>query len=125
MNDGGDLRYGNVYARGAAMVFVVVISVVLVGGSISYIVHLFRRDSRIRSQGRDVRALVEDVRFLGSNDGGSANIKYRLSWTEDGVTKQVEGSDTVSAFYSSRVQKGCEIDIKYLDDNNIMFVFDK
>ncbi|MDV9198245.1 hypothetical protein [Streptomyces sp. Wh19] len=69
--------------------------------------------------------MVEDVRYLGSNDGGSSNIKYRLSWTEDGVTKEVEGRDTVSAFYSSRLQKGCEIDIKYLDDNNIMFVFDK
>ncbi len=107
------------------MLFAVIISIVLFVGFISYIVHLFRRDHRIRWEGRDILAVVEDVRYLGSNDGGSANIKYRLSWTEDGVTKEVEGRDTVSAFYSSRLQKGCEIDIKYLDDNNIMFVFDK
>ncbi|MEL5955812.1 hypothetical protein AADR41_13755 [Streptomyces sp. CLV115] len=41
------------------------------------------------------------------------------------MTKEVEGRDTVSAFHSSRLRKGCEIDIKYLDDNNTMFLFDK
>jgi hypothetical protein len=107
------------------MLFVAIISIAIIGGSIAYIVRLFMRDHKIRWEGRDIRAVVEDVRYLGSNDGGSSNIKYRLSWTEDGVTKEVEGRDTVSAFYSSRLQKGCEIDIKYLDDNNIRFVFDK
>ncbi|MFD7617851.1 hypothetical protein [Streptomyces sp. NPDC059802] len=107
------------------MIFVVIISAVLIVGSIAYIVHLFHRDQEIRSKGRDIRALVEDVRYISSNDGGSANIKYRLSWHEDGVVKQVEGSDTISAFCSSKVQKGCEIDIKYLDDDHILFVFDK
>ncbi|MCX4732261.1 hypothetical protein OG520_27885 [Streptomyces sp. NBC_00984] len=107
------------------MIFVAVISVVLVVGSIAYIVYLFHRNQEIRSKGRDIRALVEDVRYISSNDGGSANIAYRLSWHEDGVVKQVEGRDTISAFYSSKVQKGCEVDIKYLDDDHIMFVFDK
>ncbi|MFD9600350.1 hypothetical protein [Streptomyces sp. NPDC059970] len=94
-------------------------------GSISYIARLFKRDHEIRAHGRDIRALVEDVRHLGSNDGGSVNIKYRLSWQEGGVTKSVEGRDTISSFRSSRVQKGCEVDIKYLDDDHIMFVFDE
>ncbi|WP_326770588.1 hypothetical protein OG978_43335 (plasmid) [Streptomyces sp. NBC_01591] len=107
------------------MKFAVIISVILVVGSIAYIVHLFNRDHRIRSQGRDLRALVEDVRYISSNDGGSANIKYRLSWCEGGVTRHVEGRDTIPAFYSSKVQKGCEVDITYLDDDHILFVFDK
>ncbi|MFD0344649.1 hypothetical protein ACFVH0_39285 [Streptomyces sp. NPDC127117] len=107
------------------MIFVVVISVLLVGGTIAYIVHLFNRDHKIRSQGRDIHALVENVRYVSSNDGGSTTIEYRLSWHEDGETRYVEGRDTIPAFYSSRVQKGCEIDIKYLDDDHIMFVFDR
>lgn len=107
------------------MVFVAIISVVTFGGGFFFLLHLFRRDQKILWEGRDVRALVEDVRHLGTNDSGSVEIKYRLSWSEDGATKQVEGRDTISAARSSRVQKGCEIDIKYLDDRNIMFIFDK
>lgn len=107
------------------MIFAVIISVVIVVGSFVYIVHLFTRDHEIRSHGRDIRALVEDVRYISSNDGGSVNIKYRLSWNEDGVTRSVEGSDTISSFYSSKVQKGCEVDINYLDDDHILFVFDQ
>lgn len=107
------------------MIIAVAISVIITVGVISYIVHLFRRDHMIRWHGRDVLALVEDVRYVSSNDGGSTTIKYRLSWQEDGETKYVEGRDTIPAFYSSRVQKGCEIDIKYLDDDHLHFVFDK
>ncbi|MEE1736699.1 hypothetical protein PUR49_09300 [Streptomyces sp. BE147] len=83
------------------------ISAVLVVGGAAHITHLFRRDHRIRSQGRDVRALVEDVRLVGTNDSGAAIVKYRLSWYEDGSMKYVEGGDTVSVIHSSMVQKGC------------------
>ncbi|MFF4078766.1 hypothetical protein ACFYZN_05110 [Streptomyces sp. NPDC001777] len=107
------------------MIFAIALSVVIVGGFIAYIVHLFLRDHRIDTRGRDITALVEDVRYVSSNDGGSTTIKYLLSWQEDGATKRVEGRETIPAFYSSKVQKGCEIDIKYLDDNNLQFVFQK
>ncbi|SFY11760.1 hypothetical protein OH786_12520 [Streptomyces atratus] len=107
------------------MIIVFIISAILIVGSIAYIASLFKRDDEIRSHGRDIRALVEDVRYISSNDGGSVNIKYRLSWQEGGVTRSVEGRDTISSFRSSRVQKGCEVDIKYLDDDHIMFVFDE
>ncbi|MCX4968034.1 hypothetical protein OHA98_25390 [Streptomyces sp. NBC_00654] len=106
------------------MEFAFIISAVLVLGSLAYIIHLFRRDHRIRSQGRDVRALVEDVRLVSTNDSGAATIKYRLSWHENGATKYVEGRDTISAFHSSKVQKGCEVAIRYLDDDHILFDFD-
>ncbi|MFF9350731.1 hypothetical protein [Streptomyces sp. NPDC014734] len=123
--DVSGLLRGNIYARGVVVAFVFVVSFIIVAGGISYIVRLFVRDEKIRSQGRDIRALVEDVRYVSSNDGGSTTIKYRLSWQEDGATTYVEGRDTISAFRSSQVQKGCEVDIKYLDDDHILFVFDK
>ncbi|CAI0924576.1 hypothetical protein V2T44_05225 [Serratia ficaria] len=107
------------------MKFAIIISIILFAGAIAYIAYLFQRDHKIQSQGRDVQARVEEVRYLSANDNGTTNIKYRLSWHENGVTKQVEGKETIPAFYSSKVQKGCEVDIKYLDDDHIQFVFDK
>ena len=107
------------------MAFAIIFSVVISASVIAYIIYLFIRDHKILSQGTDVRALVEDVRYVSSNDGGSTTIRYRLSWVQGDVTKQVEGKETIPALYASKVQKGCEVNIKYLDDDHILFVFDK
>ncbi|MCS4267242.1 hypothetical protein [Serratia sp. BIGb0163] len=107
------------------MKFAIIISVILTVGVIAYIVYLFNRDHKIQTLGRDIQARVEEIHYISSNDNGSTNIKYRLSWHEKGITKQVEGKETIPAFYSSKVQKGCEVEIKYLDDDHISFVFDK
>jgi hypothetical protein len=107
------------------MKFAIIISVIIIAGSIAYIAYLFNRDHKIQSQGRNIQARVEEVHYISSNENGTTNIKYRLSWHEGGVTKQVEGKETIPAFYSSKVQQGCEVDIKYLDDDHILFVFDK
>ena len=107
------------------MKFAIIISVILTVGVIAYIVYLFNRDHKIQTQGRDIQARVEEVHYISSNENGTTNIKYRLSWQEGDVTKQVDGKETIPAFYSSKVQQGCEVDIKYLDDDHILFVFDK
>jgi hypothetical protein len=107
------------------MKFAIIISVIIIAGSIAYIAYLFNRDHKIQSQGRNIQARVEEVHYISSNENGTTNIKYRLSWHEGGVTKQVEGKETIPAFYSSKVQQGSEVEIKYLDDDHILFVFDK
>ncbi|MEU0628290.1 hypothetical protein [Streptomyces sp. NPDC005989] len=107
------------------MLFVYIVSAAIAIGAVSYIIHLFLRDHMIDTHGREIRALVEDVRRVAEYDGGSITIEYRLSWHEDGETKYVEGRETILARRSSQVQKGCEVDIKYLDDDHISFVFDK
>lgn len=107
------------------MKFAIFISVIIIVGSITYIGYLFNRTHKIREQGRDIQARVEEVHYLSSNENGTTNIKYRLSWQDGDVTKQVEGKETIPAFYSSKVQQGCEVEIKYLDDDHILFVFDK
>ncbi|MGW2113127.1 hypothetical protein [Streptomyces sp. NPDC001948] len=107
------------------MLFIYIFSAAIAVGTVSYIIHLYRRDHLIDTRGRDIRALVEDVRRVAEYDGGSITIKYRLSWQENGATKYAEGRETILAHRSSQVQKGCEIDIKYLDDEHISFVFDK
>ncbi|MEV5674097.1 MULTISPECIES: hypothetical protein [unclassified Streptomyces] len=128
-NTGTGPRHDNGYARGASVDFAIaisiIISVIIVAGSIAYIVYLFFRDQKIWSQGRDIRVLVEDVRHVGTNDSGSVTIDYRLSWNEGGVVRHVEGRDTILAIRSSAVQKGCEVDIRYVDDDHLLFVFDK
>lgn len=107
------------------MALAIVISILLFGGFFGYIAHLFYRDHKIDAQGRELLARVEEVHYRSANDTGSVNIRYRLSWPEDGGTKQVEGRETIPAFYSSKVQKGSEVTIRYLDDDHIAFVFDK
>lgn len=105
------------------MTFAVIISVILTVGMIAYIVRLFLRDDKIKTHGRDIKALVEDVRHVGTNESGSFEIAYRLSWREGDVTRHVDGRDTIPASRMPKVQKGCEVDIKYLDDAHILFVF--
>jgi hypothetical protein len=117
-----------VSARAAAdtpTTIVVTLSVLLAVGAVVYIARLFRRDHKIRWEGRDIRVLVEDVRHVATNESGSPTLRYRLSWEEDGVTRRIEGRETVLARHAPQLKKGREIDIKYLSDDRILFVFDK
>ncbi|AGB80449.1 hypothetical protein D781_0047 [Serratia sp. FGI94] len=107
------------------MKFAIIISVIIFAGFFAYIAHLFYRDHKIDAQGRELLAHVEEVHYRSSNDNGSINIRYRLSWQEGAATKEVEGKETIPAFYSSKVQQGSDVTIRYLDDDHIAFVFDK
>ncbi|MEV0261558.1 hypothetical protein AB0I49_09460 [Streptomyces sp. NPDC050617] len=107
------------------MQLILVISIAIAIGAVAYIVHLFIRDHKIETRGRDIVAVVEDVRHVATSDSGSMTVKYRLSWHEDGATRYAEGRETILAARFPRLQKGCQIDIKYLDDDHIAFVFDK
>lgn len=107
------------------MKIAIVFSVVFIVGMIVYIVYLFNRDHRIQTQGRDLQATIEDVTYISSNDNGTLNIRYRLAVQDGSVTRAVAGTETISAFYASKMQKGQNVDIKYLDDRHILFIFDK
>lgn len=106
------------------MIIAFVVSAVIAVGFVGYLATLFKRDHDVRWNGRDVRALVEDVRHVGTNDAGSFEITYRLSWQEDGARKTVEGRETISARRFPQLRPGHEIAIRYLDDRNVRFVFD-
>ncbi|MGW3086721.1 hypothetical protein [Streptomyces sp. NPDC001108] len=106
------------------MIVAFLISAVIAVGFVGYLATLFKRDHDIRWHGRDVRALVEDIRHIGTNDAGSFEIAYRLSWQEDGEKKTVEGRDTIPARRFPLLRPGHETAIRYLDDRKIMFVFD-
>ncbi len=107
------------------MTFVIVLSVVICAGAVAYIASLFISDHHILTRGRDVRARVEEARHLGANENGAVTLAYRLSWREGAATKRVEGRETIPARHAPRVRVGDEVDIKYLDDNHILFMFDK
>ncbi|MFF8503991.1 DUF3592 domain-containing protein [Streptomyces anulatus] len=106
------------------VVFVVALSVAITVGMIGYIASLFVRDHKIATRGRDIRALVEDVRHVATSDSGSVTVKYRLSWIEGGEARHVEGRETIPARRLPQVRKGSEVDIRYLDDDHLAFVFD-
>ncbi|WP_260255899.1 hypothetical protein [Streptomyces sp. 840.1] len=103
------------------------VAIGIVGGVIcvSWIVTLFVRDHRIAVHGRDVRALVEDVGVIARNDSDSVTIRYTLSWSENGGPKRVTGTETVPVRREAEVLAGREVNIRYLDDENLRFVFDR
>ncbi|MFJ8853284.1 hypothetical protein [Streptomyces sp. NPDC102437] len=61
------------------MLFAYIFSAAIAVGTVFYIVHLFLRDQMIDTHGREIRALVEDVRRVAEYDGSSITIEYRLS----------------------------------------------
>ncbi|MGY5959195.1 DUF3592 domain-containing protein [Kosakonia sp. BK9b] len=103
----------------------IIFSVIFIVGMVAYIVYLFNRDHKIQTLGREMQATVEDVSYISSNDNGTINIKYRLALNEGETPRSVEGKETISAFNAAKIQKGNKVDIKYLDDQHILFVFDK
>ncbi|WP_313353374.1 DUF3592 domain-containing protein [Kosakonia cowanii] len=107
------------------MKIAIAFSILFIVGMIAYIVYLFNRDHRIQSQGRDLQATIEEVSYISSNDNGTQNIRYRLAIHDGSVTRSVEGKETIAAFNSPKMQKGQKVDIKYLDDQHILFIFDK
>lgn len=107
------------------MIVGVVIGIVVGGVCVSWIVTLFVRDQRIATHGRDVRALVEDARVIARNDSDSVTIQYTLSWPENGGPKRVTGTETVAVRREAEVREGREVNIRYLDDDNLRFVFDR
>lgn len=94
-------------------------------GTFSWIGWLFYKDARIEKYGIVLNDKIISMRETSSNDGGSSNVRYSL-WVDfpDGQ-RLVEGKDTVSTFYGSQLEPGKEIKIKYLNDNNIAFIFNK
>lgn len=106
------------------MSLVVAIIIAIIGFGAAWIVSLSIRDYRIAARGHNVRALVEDVRILKHNESDSVTIRYRLSWQEDEHRKRVEGTETIPAHHSAGIQAGLDVIIRYLDDDNLQFVFD-
>lgn len=107
------------------MKIAIIFSIVFIVGMIAYIISLFNRDHRIQTQGRELQATIEDVSYISSNDNGTLNIKYRLVINDEGAARTVEGKDTISSLNAPKMQKGLNIGIKYLDDQHILFDFDK
>lgn len=84
---------------------------------------MFYKDALIKNHGVELNAKIINIRERSSNEGGSSNIHYSL-WVDfpDGQ-RLVEGKNTVSTFYASQLEPGKEIQIKYLNDDNIRFIF--
>lgn len=72
-----------------------------------------------------IKAKIEFVKYLSSNDGGSTNIAFILLANIDGKEVMLKGTETIATFYSSQLMPGKYIDIKYLDEKHFFFVFKK
>lgn len=107
-----------------SLVVAIMIAIIGFGIGAAWIVSLFIRDYRIAARGHNVRALVEDVRILKHNESDSVTIRCRLSWQEGEHRKSVESTETIPVHRSAEVQAGLNVIIRYLDDDNLQFVFD-
>lgn len=97
----------------------------IIVGVVFWIGWLFYKDARIEKHGVVLNAKIISMRETSSNDGGSSNVRYSLLVDFPDGQRLVEGRNTVSTFYGSQLEPGKEIKIKYLDDNNIAFIFNK
>ncbi|MDZ7320483.1 hypothetical protein N4G41_02430 [Kosakonia sacchari] len=102
-----------------------VLVIALVGGFVLYIGRQCYLAYQTDQHGRLLNAKILSMRSTGSNDGGSTNVVYELAVDFDGVERIVKGSQTIDTFYSSQLEPGKEIQIKYLDDENILFQYRK
>lgn len=102
-----------------------ILGALMLGGFIFWIGWLFYKDARIEKHDVVLNAKIISMRETSSNDGGSSNVRYFL-WVDfpDGQ-RLVESKNTVPTFYGSQLEPGKEIKIKYLDGNNIAFIFNK
>ena len=96
---------------------------VTLGGVVIWVVTLFYKDAKIENNGVVLAAKIINMSAVSANDNGSSNIRYKLLVEFPEGPRLVEGKDTISTFYSSQLEPGKTIKIKYLDDNNLRFIF--
>lgn len=99
--------------------------IALVGGFVLYIGRQCYLAYQTDQRGRLLNAKILSMRATGSNDGSSTNVVYELAVDFDGVQRIIKGTDGVNTFCSYQLEPGKEIQIKYLDDKNILFQYRK
>ncbi|MFJ4912700.1 hypothetical protein [Streptomyces sp. NPDC088726] len=76
-----------------------------------------------RSRAVPLKRLDESGEFVARNGSDSVTIRYTLPWPDDSAAERV--TETVSVRREAEVRAGREADIRYLDDENLRFVFDR
>lgn len=99
------------------------IAIIVFGGFFIWICYLFYNDARIANHGVELQAKIISMKAVSSNENGSTNVRYKLLVEFPEGERIVEGKDTIATFYSSQLEPGKEIRIKYLDDKNLTFLF--
>jgi len=96
---------------------------------IIYIGYLFYKESKIERYGIITTASINESRSISSNENGSSNIFFVLSFTDDTTheIRTVKLTKTISTFYASQLQAGMQVKIKYLknDPKELSFIFKK
>lgn len=99
------------------------IAIVVLGGFFIWIATLFYKDAKINKEGVLLNAKVLNMESVSSNENGSSNIRYKLLVEFPDGQRIVESKNTISTFYAGQLEPGKEVKIKYLNDDNIRFVF--
>ena len=92
------------------------IGLLILLGGVMFVVSLFVRDRQFRKHGRRVRVRLDEVRHVGSSETGAVTVRYRASWSEDGLLKVVEGRETIPAKRLRQMREGATVGIFYLGD---------
>lgn len=101
----------------------------IIAAVIAYIGYQFYRDSQIDKSGITTTAEILESRVISSNQQGSSNVFFVLSYVDSSTNenKTIRATETVPTFYASQLQVGMKVKIKYMKDNpdKMAFIFNK
>ncbi|EKP4478744.1 hypothetical protein ACVS9Z_004277 [Cronobacter dublinensis] len=106
----------------------VLIALLMVGVPAYIIGKSFYNDALIRKKGKTVTAVVLKSEQLSSNETGSINGAFIIKFNDAEKGPTIIGFEsTIPQLYAPRVQPGCEVQVRYLGDGDIVkayFIFE-
>ncbi|ELY2768213.1 hypothetical protein QLZ26_05360 [Cronobacter universalis] len=106
----------------------VIVAILIVGFFVYTIGKSFYNDALIRKKGTIVTAVVLKSVQLSSNETGNITGSFVVKFNDPKKGERVVGFEsTIPQLYAPRVQPGCEIQLRYLGDGDIVkanFIFE-
>ncbi|EOI5722262.1 hypothetical protein ACMS1V_004309 [Cronobacter dublinensis] len=106
----------------------VIVAILLLGFFVYTIGKSFYNDALIRKKGTVVTAVVLKSEQLSSNETGSINGAFIVKFNDAEKGPMIIGFEsTIPQLYAPRVQPGCEVQLRYLGDGDIVkanFIFE-
>ncbi|ELY2856460.1 hypothetical protein SMC92_003561 [Cronobacter dublinensis] len=106
----------------------VIVAILIVVFFVYTIGKSFYNDALIRKKGTVVTAVVLKSEQLSSNETGSINGAFIVKFNDAEKGPMIIGFEsTIPQLYALRVQPGCEVQLRYLGDGDIVkanFIFE-
>ncbi|ELQ6221476.1 hypothetical protein ACOJD8_001841 [Cronobacter turicensis] len=106
----------------------VIVALLMIGVPVYIVGKSFYDNALIEKKGTTVTAMVLKSEQLSSNETGSINGAFIVKFNDAEKGPTIVGFEsTIPQLYAPRVQPGCEIQVRYLGDGDIVkayFIFE-